>query len=543
MNNIEIYQKIERVKKSNVIPPSPPLFKNDQTWGNTGGILLGHPRSGTNYLKALLAANPLIFSLNEPFSLHFKHFLDNDCSIWSSDDYNEEFLHEKLKGDTHTIVKLKKLQKALKEKRLDSVRLIKETTFLTQLEWFHKYLGVDLPIIFLTRNPYAVISSFKKSRLFRKWGYGSRYDRLKKSCKESARAYMPLFELADKFESEEAKLAVIWIIRNSEAILKLNALYNYKLVRYEDLIDDTDTQIRDIMDFIGLDVHPNQQSLISKSQKGVKGINRYSSFRKKEEQMSLVDKYLNNTDVKTIMEIIDCGEDIMYELGIDVENTFNTFIKKPSKNRALLRKYNSQECFKQNPDEIRKLMESNAFLVDEMKVSQVPITNQQFCSFLNYNSIENEVDGSYLFINTFGERCRIKKLNGKYCVEKGYEKHPVTHVNWHGANEFCKWINGELPSIGLAKRIIEAIDVSKLDFEQVNIEENVGKIWSIEKITNENPVYNFIGNVWKWVGAEENELMATEFGGAFNSPSTDWNRFNLRIKDYGASNTSFHVVL
>ena len=58
----------------------------------------------------------------------------------------------------------------------------------------------------------------------------------------------------------------------------------------------------------------------------------------------------------------------------------------------------------------------------------------------------NSVEGVYKYINTFNKHTRIKFNGRRYVIYEGYEEHPVIGVNWHGANEFAKWLNGRLPT-------------------------------------------------------------------------------------------------
>ena len=74
------------------------------------------------------------------------------------------------------------------------------------------------------------------------------------------------------------------------------------------------------------------------------------------------------------------------------------------------------------------------------------VTNRQYVIFLNENDIANERYGSYEFINPFNKNIRIKYNGTVYLVEEGYENHPVTGVNWKGANSFTEWARGRLPT-------------------------------------------------------------------------------------------------
>ena len=93
--------------------------------------------------------------------------------------------------------------------------------------------------------------------------------------------------------------------------------------------------------------------------------------------------------------------------------------------------------------------------LDSFKISKYEITNKQYVTFLN--EINADSNGSIkgdtlklLFLNRRYNRieyknCRIQFRNGKFIVEKGYENFPVI-VNWYGAQTFCEYYKGRLPT-------------------------------------------------------------------------------------------------
>ncbi|MFV9690216.1 MAG: formylglycine-generating enzyme family protein [Desulfobacteria bacterium] len=72
------------------------------------------------------------------------------------------------------------------------------------------------------------------------------------------------------------------------------------------------------------------------------------------------------------------------------------------------------------------------------------VTNREFAAFLM--NIGKSADGGGRELINFqgawkGERCRIKKDNGSFAVEAGYERYPVCYVTWFGAQEYCSWLS------------------------------------------------------------------------------------------------------
>lgn len=59
-------------------------------------FVLGHPRSGTNYLSSILMAHEDTSMLIEPFSLHTDFVLSNDLRYWGATDFDAELFHRDL---------------------------------------------------------------------------------------------------------------------------------------------------------------------------------------------------------------------------------------------------------------------------------------------------------------------------------------------------------------------------------------------------------------------------------------------------------------
>lgn len=87
--------------------------------------------------------------------------------------------------------------------------------------------------------------------------------------------------------------------------------------------------------------------------------------------------------------------------------------------------------------------------IDAFWIDKTEVTNSQFCVFLNEkgNKIEN---GIQWFEPGYGHRGvvygYIEEINGEYMPLPGYENLPVIEVSWYGANAYCEWIGGRLPT-------------------------------------------------------------------------------------------------
>ncbi len=86
--------------------------------------------------------------------------------------------------------------------------------------------------------------------------------------------------------------------------------------------------------------------------------------------------------------------------------------------------------------------------VSSFYVSKTEVTYAQFVKFLNAKG--NQFQGNTKWIDLNGKwrtfKCPIYKKNGRFYVKKGFENYPVAFVSWWGAEAFCEWKGGRLPT-------------------------------------------------------------------------------------------------
>jgi len=90
--------------------------------------------------------------------------------------------------------------------------------------------------------------------------------------------------------------------------------------------------------------------------------------------------------------------------------------------------------------------------LSNFRMSKYEVTTSQFVIFLNSRKILSSGSGitSYGKTHNFFEaKSKNIYFNGdstKWFPVTGYENAPMTNVTWYGANEFCRWAGGHLPT-------------------------------------------------------------------------------------------------
>jgi formylglycine-generating enzyme required for sulfatase activity len=80
-----------------------------------------------------------------------------------------------------------------------------------------------------------------------------------------------------------------------------------------------------------------------------------------------------------------------------------------------------------------------AFWIERHKV-----TNAEFAAFLNATGLRPP--GAERRFDEDDLDARIRRRDGRWAVDPGYEDHPVVEVSWFGARDYCAWRGRRLPT-------------------------------------------------------------------------------------------------
>ncbi|MGH7989051.1 MAG: formylglycine-generating enzyme family protein, partial [Limisphaerales bacterium] len=90
-----------------------------------------------------------------------------------------------------------------------------------------------------------------------------------------------------------------------------------------------------------------------------------------------------------------------------------------------------------------ELPQFRAFLPD-FYLSECAVTNDQFAKFLN--SMCPPPEQLKLWMPALEQISIPPDKNEIYRIAPGFEKHPVVHVSWFGADAYCHWAGLRLPA-------------------------------------------------------------------------------------------------
>jgi len=173
------------------------------------------------------------------------------------------------------------------------------------------------------------------------------------------------------------------------------------------------------------------------------------------------------------------------------------------------------------------IVERDTLIIDSMEVGKYEVTNQQYTKFMNSIGVDSTgcYEGiKYIFLH---DATGITYNGENFITRNGWESLPVVNVTWTGANSYCKWMGGRLPTEKewyYASKPYYPYGGNNYSLDQIGWyqENSNGQLHAVGlKVSNSYGMYDMTGNAAEWCYSWYNESSKVYKGGHWQSPASE----------------------
>lgn len=266
-------------------------------------FVMAHHRSGSNFLNDLLQKHPCIECLNEPLSMHTGFFRERDLALWHADNFDPELLHADLADHAALRSYLLELRQYLLCSKGDRVIGFKDTCLFGKLGWLKRFMP-SLKIIFLRRDPHAIVSSVLRSELAGFWRYA---DLVPPAFAQICPGFVSRVETGDIAARAAETVAMSVALRYELARHTLD-LFAHRTLDLDELMRKPMHCLQLLADFLGVEPDPEQMSFIITRQRESRG-GLFSSFRAPVDVEGAWRTHLSERQIEAIDQVMQAARE------------------------------------------------------------------------------------------------------------------------------------------------------------------------------------------------------------------------------------------